>query len=193
MWLSRVCQSISNRLGVCNAFVAEKGVLVASVFLLAMVVIVLAQVFFRYVLNDSLVWAEELAKAMMVWSAFLVAPQAMRTGANVSIEMLSDALPVRVRLFVKLIISAATLWVLTIFFQESMGLWQRGQAVTAASIPVQMSTFYTIVPVGFAALILVAIELILHDILTFIDPSLLKDPAYRHPAFNPSEHGGDGA
>ena len=46
----------------------------AGIFLVAMIVIVIMQIFFRYVLNDSLIWTEELAKTLMVWTAFLVAP-----------------------------------------------------------------------------------------------------------------------
>ena len=45
----------------------------AGLLLMAMLLIVVMQIVFRYVLNDSLVWSEELAKAMMVWTAFLVA------------------------------------------------------------------------------------------------------------------------
>jgi TRAP-type C4-dicarboxylate transport system permease small subunit len=31
-------------------------------------VLVLLQVFYRYVLNDSLYWAEELVRGLMVWA-----------------------------------------------------------------------------------------------------------------------------
>ena len=65
----------------------------AGLFLVAMIVIVIMQIFFRYVLNDSLIWTEELAKTLMVWTAFLVAPWAYRVGANVRIGFLIDEFP----------------------------------------------------------------------------------------------------
>ena len=59
----------------------------AGMLLIAMTGIVLIQIVFRYVLNDSLIWTEEVSKTMMVWGAFLVAPWAYRNSANVSIQM----------------------------------------------------------------------------------------------------------
>jgi len=174
MFLHRFCHIIASRLAPINKTVGTAGVKIAAVFLAVMVVVVLAQILFRYILNDSLAWAEELAKAMMVWMAFLVAPLAMRSGANVSIEMLAEALPVRLRIFLQLIIGAAVIWVLSLFLIESVGLWQRGLTVSAASLPVKMAFFYSIVPVGFIALQLVAIELFFRDIMAFIDPASVK-------------------
>ncbi|MBT7204641.1 MAG: TRAP transporter small permease subunit [Deltaproteobacteria bacterium] len=36
-----------------------------------MLAVMVVQVFFRNVLNDSIVWAEELSTFMMMWVAFL--------------------------------------------------------------------------------------------------------------------------
>lgn len=47
-----------------------------------MLVIMVVQVFFRYVLNDSIVWAEELSTFMMMWVAFLVAPVLYRSAGT---------------------------------------------------------------------------------------------------------------
>ena len=56
-----------------------------SMFLvLSIAVIVSASVFFRYVLNDSLSWSEELAKYAMLWLVFLGSPIALRLGKGLS-------------------------------------------------------------------------------------------------------------
>lgn len=168
MLLRHACHKTIDALRTVNTGIADTGLKVAAAFLVTMVAIVLAQVFFRYVLNDSLVWAEELSKAMMVWVAFLVAPKALLTGANVKIEMLVESVPARLRAFLNLFIDIAVLWVLAIFFNESIGFWERGTNVAAASIPVPMSVFYTIVPLGFAALFLAALQVFLQDLLALI-------------------------
>ncbi len=170
MFVLTFCRGVANLLAVVNSAVAKTGVRIASAFLLGMVAIVLAQVFCRYVLNDSLAWAEELSKAMMVWVAFLVAPMAMRRGANVRIEMLVEALPARLRIFLSFTIGLAVIWVVSLFLGESVGFWERGKQVTAASMQVSMAVFYSIVPVGFAALLSVALELVLLDVLSFFEP-----------------------
>ena len=142
----------------------------AGGLVMAMTLIVLLQVFFRYVVNDSLTWTEELAKIMMVWSAFLVAPWAYRMGANVSIDLFAEALPEGLRRALQLLLNALVLWIVAVFFQESLEFWQRGLAIRAATIPLAMAWFYSIVPVGFAAIFLVGCELVLRNLMTLLDP-----------------------
>lgn len=45
--------------------------LIVATLLAVMTALILLQVFFRYVLNSPLVWAEELARLNMIWMAFL--------------------------------------------------------------------------------------------------------------------------
>jgi TRAP-type C4-dicarboxylate transport system permease small subunit len=54
-----------------------------------MIVIVAAQVFFRYLLNHSLFWSEELARYILVWLTFLGASVAYRRGVHPSIDLFS--------------------------------------------------------------------------------------------------------
>ncbi len=131
-----------------------------------MVTIVLAQVFYRYVLNDAFGWSEEIAKAMMVWVTFLVSPWAYRYGAFVSVDMFIEPFSERFRLWLGLIIHALVLWALYVFFIESIDFWQRGRATFAATLPIKLSWFYSIVPGAFAAMFLVAVETIIRYLLT---------------------------
>lgn len=55
-----------------------------------MVGVVAAQVFFRYVLNHSLFWSEELARYILVWLTFLGASVAYRRGAHPRIDLLAS-------------------------------------------------------------------------------------------------------
>ena len=58
-----------------------------------MVVAILVQVFFRYVLNDALAWPDEAARFCMLWMTGLMAPTAFRRGGFVAIDMLVQLLP----------------------------------------------------------------------------------------------------
>lgn len=60
-----------------------------------MIVIVAAQVFFRYLLNHSLFWSEELARYILVWLTFLGASVAYRRGVHPSIDLFSYRLGFR--------------------------------------------------------------------------------------------------
>ena len=52
-----------------------------------MVLAILIQVFFRYVLNNALPWPDEAARFMMLWLTGLMAPTAYRRGGFVAIDM----------------------------------------------------------------------------------------------------------
>ncbi len=63
----------------------------------AMVLIVTLQVFFRYVLNDSLGFADELSRLFFVWSMFLAMPHGIRYGVHVGIDLVVNALPAAIK------------------------------------------------------------------------------------------------
>lgn len=142
----------------------------AGLLLVAMVVVVLLQIVFRYVLNDSLIWTEELAKTMMVWTAFLVAPWAYRAGANVRIEIFLDEMPRVFRESLQLMLNLLVLWIVTVFLWESFGFWQRGLTVRADSLSIQVAWFYSVVPAVFFLLLLAAIEQLLRNFLALRYP-----------------------
>ncbi len=81
-----------------------------------MLAVMVVQVFFRYVLNDSIVWAEELSTFMMMWVAFLVAPVLYRDRMNVAITMLLEKLPARLQQSLLMILEIAIIAVIVYFF-----------------------------------------------------------------------------
>lgn len=60
---------------------------------LVMVFSLLLGVFFRYVLDDSLVWSDEVAALAFTWTVFLFASSLVREGGHVRVTLLIDALP----------------------------------------------------------------------------------------------------
>jgi len=87
--------------------------------LMVMVFVILAQVFFRYALNNALPWPEEAARALMIWMMALVAPSAYRWGGFVSIDLLADALPRIARNILLLAIFVLSLVVLVIMLSHA--------------------------------------------------------------------------
>ena len=81
----------------------------AWIAILLMVIVILIQVFFRYVLNNALPWPDEVARFLMLWMTGLIAPSAYRWGGFVSIDLLERFLP-------KLISTLLTLFLLMYLF-----------------------------------------------------------------------------
>ena len=138
-----------------------------------MLFMILAQVLFRYVLNDSLTWTEELAKFSMVWVACLVAPWAYRHHLNVSIELFADALPTKLRQASEVIISLLIITISAIFLRQSISFWQGGWSITASSMPIPLAYFYSCIPFAFGGIVLVGVEKLLCQIASLIGVNII--------------------
>jgi TRAP-type C4-dicarboxylate transport system permease small subunit len=60
--------------------------------------IMILQVFFRYGLNSSLIWAEEICRYLLIWASFLACGIAYARGEIAAIELIDRALPRRAAL-----------------------------------------------------------------------------------------------
>lgn len=67
---------------------------------IAMLAIMLVQVFFRRIVNDSLLWSEDVAVWGLIWVVYLGSVHLMRNWEHVSIPMVVIALPLRLRIWV---------------------------------------------------------------------------------------------
>lgn len=157
-------EAIINMVSPMNRLVSRAGVFVASCFVAMMTCVVIAGVFFRYVLNDSITWVEDVSLILMVTMAFIVAPHALRTGGNIAIELVVNKLPLYFQRVIRLVIFSAVLWVLYRYFFESLVLVERGWNIRVNTLPIQWAWCYMIIPVVFGALIIGVIELILRQV-----------------------------
>lgn len=76
-----------------NRIILKIGRGIGVVAIGLMVLAILIQVVFRYVLNNALPWPDEAARFCMLWMTGLMAPTAFRRGGFVAIDMLAIALP----------------------------------------------------------------------------------------------------
>jgi len=65
--------------------------------LVLMTLIITVQVFGRYVLNASPVWAEQAALLILIWCVFIAAAAGTREGFHIRIAAVVDRLPIRLR------------------------------------------------------------------------------------------------
>ncbi|WP_306252249.1 TRAP transporter small permease [Parvularcula sp. IMCC14364] len=161
-------ERLADALAKANRPICEAGRNFAGLLLAAMTLIVMVQVVARYGFNNSPAWTEELAKTMMVWTAFLVAPWAYREGTNVSISFFTEDLPKAIKSTLQIGITLLVIWICAVFFAESLDFVLRGMQSKSATLPMQVGAFYVIVPVSFALLILVGIETVLRELAAFV-------------------------
>lgn len=100
-----------------NDHVLRVGRWIAMVCIALMVVFILVQVFFRYVLNNALPWPDEAARFMMLWMTGMIAPSAYRRGGFVAIDMIERALTPTVLRILALALLLVSLLVLVVGVQ----------------------------------------------------------------------------
>lgn len=66
---------------------------VLIVLLAVMALIIFANVGLRYLTNESIEWAEEVARHLMIWLTFLGAGPVLRYGGHIAVDNLQDSLP----------------------------------------------------------------------------------------------------
>jgi len=74
--------------------------------LAAMSVIIFVNVAMRYLTSNSLEWAEEVSRHMMIWLTFLGAGPVLRYGGHIAVENLQDALPTKGAIAVRAVVAA---------------------------------------------------------------------------------------
>ena len=167
-----------NLLEKINTFFLRIGRQFAWIAIFLMVVVIIIQVFFRYVLNNALPWPDELARFLMLWMTGLIAPSAYRWGGFVSIDILERFLPKILSTLLTIFILFVSLCVLVIGFELGLKHINAGWIFNSSSIkipfhliggktePIKLAWMYMSLPVGIVFLISVNIELIFRKILT---------------------------
>ncbi len=130
-----------------SAFVRANQALIVAL-MTVMIALVFTNVVCRYVLNFSIVWAEELSQYLMVWIAFLGAGLAMREGRHVAVEMLQDVLPSRGQRATRIVVAVLvlTFLVVLVVLGFRFAWFAREQETPVMTIPLAIP--YLAVPLG---------------------------------------------
>ncbi len=86
------------QVAVVTGAIARVGLWLAGIGIFAMVVIIAAQVFTRYVLDNSIQWTEPMSVMIMGWFIFLGAAVGIREGYHLSFDVFLYFVPERVKL-----------------------------------------------------------------------------------------------
>lgn len=161
-------ESYKKFVGVANTF--AKWICIVS--LSVMTVMIILQVIFRYVVQSSLSFSEEVARYMFIWSVFVGSALALKARSHVSIEIVVanlPRLPKRMAIVVSNLLSFI-FYLLLFVFGIGMTLFTIDQTSPTMSW-LSMSLVYLAVPVS--AFILMA-NLAMNAYEEFMNPDIIK-------------------
>ena len=135
-----------------RAFVAiNRWILI--LLLAAMSVIVFTNVVMRYTTHESLEWAEEVSRHMMIWLTFLGAGLVLRYGGHIAVENLQDALPRRGGIVMRAVVAVLLLAFFGFMVWYGWLYMQRTLFQLTAVTQIPFAYIYAAMPIGGILLI----------------------------------------
>jgi len=144
--------------------------------LVGMAIVIIINVFMRYVLNSGLRWGEEVAKLLMVWFTFIAMAVGVKQGLHISLHLLPKRLPAWLNTILSLLKDVITLIIAVVFMIYGIKLVQFTSTSIMPATEWPSSILYMILPL---AALLIASEALM-DIFKIEDnpemiDSLLKN------------------
>ena len=126
-----------------------------------------AQVFSRYVLDEPLIWVEELATYAFIWATFLGAGLGMKHGRHVRITTFVDKLGPTGAALVRSLVHLGILVLMVVLMRQAWTVMAIESRRNSISLPVELpiSLFFSVpLLVGVTSIALTTLYLIADDI-----------------------------
>ena len=119
--------------------------------LLALTVMVaLSQVVFRYGLDSSLSWSEELARYLFIWVIFLGTASAVRRGQHMAVEALASILPSWVLRPLAALVAIVSIIFFGVVIYTGVLLTENAVMQLSTALEVSVAYVYVSAPIGAA-------------------------------------------
>lgn len=133
--------------------------IVISVTLSAVCLVLLAQVFFRYVLNNPLIWSEELARYLFIWLTLLGLGYNIRTENNISMTLLYNKMPRRLQVAVDFLPDLIAIVLFTCLIPTAVSYFLSQRLILSSAMKLPLGFLAVSVPLSFS---LVVIQAMIH-------------------------------
>jgi TRAP-type transport system small permease protein len=121
--------------------------------LVAMTAITSAGVFWRYIMNDALSWAEELGCYMLVWVSFLGAALATYRGTHIGIDVVYDRLPRWAQRILDILVNGAIVVFMGAILLSSLKILPVVHTRISPTLFISMDIPYLVLPVAAGLII----------------------------------------
>ncbi len=128
-------------------------------FLLLITVLIIAQVFTRYVLNSSLTWSEELSTYCYVWSVFLGSSAIIYSDGHLKIDFFEKKFSKKKQKFFRYLYLISSLSFYILLFYLSLLVTFNTWNVTTVSLNLSMGFIFIIIPITSVIAIINSIKL----------------------------------
>lgn len=147
-------------LRVCD-LVTEAGKVVIGAAMAAIVLVTLAAVWWRYVLNAPIAWIEQVSNMLFIWMVFIGAAILYRQKLHIAVDIFVEMLPARFKEAAFWIIELLSLAFIVVLFASSLKLAIDVLPNTTGALDITPAWYYFAAPVACAMMMLYFVEKIL--------------------------------
>jgi TRAP-type transport system small permease protein len=115
-----------------------------------MSLIIFTNVGLRYLTNESIPWAEEVARHLMIWLTFMGCGPVLRYGGHIAIENLQDNLPAAGARALRMLIVLLMLGLFGFFMYFGWEYMDRTQYQLTPATQISFAFIYLALPLGMA-------------------------------------------
>ncbi|WHH59367.1 TRAP transporter small permease [Petroclostridium sp. X23] len=141
----------------------KTAVFTTCLMLSAMVVVVFMNVIFRYFLNASIAWTEEVSRFMFIWLVFLGANLAYIKDEHLGLDVLINAVPKPVAKLIQIVADILVLYGIFLVIKGGYNIMMSSWDWKSPAIALPYAYVYMIVPIsGTVFFLQAAFKLIKH-------------------------------
>lgn len=162
--MSNFCSSLLVTLKMLLDGLCRVVMLAVMILMVVIIASISAQVFWRYVLNNSLIWPEEVSRYAFLWASCLGMSVGVRRGDLIAIDVLWAGRPKRVRLIVSIVTRLLVAPLLFVFVWEGGILMDVVAGQRTASTQMPVSWVYLALPISSVFALLFLLEALAVDL-----------------------------
>jgi len=137
---------------------------ICSVLFIGIALLIAAQVFTRYVMNNALSWSEQAARMLFIWMTLLYASVLVRKMANLGFDIVVKMLPKTARDIVQILGELIVLGFALYWAYQSIALCSSFTSLKFSGIKIPYNIIYSAEPVGATLIAIFSVEIILNHI-----------------------------
>ena len=122
-----------------------------------MLILMVLQVVFRYVLRVSVPWTDEVARSFFIWQIFLGAALAHRYSGHIQITILLDRLSSSKRRIFDFVIELFNFTVSGVILYGSIKMMFRTYGIFLSTVPISFSYVYLALALGIGGMFIVTL------------------------------------
>lgn len=141
----------------CDLVTEAAKILIGSC-MAAIVLITLAAVWWRYVLNAPIAWIEQVSNMLFIWIVFVGSAVLYRQKLHIAVDMFLDMLPSTLKAYAFWVIELMNLTFIVVLFVSSLKLSIDVLPNTTGALDITPAYYYLSAPVSCAMMMLYFVE-----------------------------------